>query len=128
MATTFLDLIVVLLWPLVLSAAAWAIAIYALAETDEISKVVEALTRRNEENAKRGEFSLRPSNLSANPSGDGRWFQVHFRRARYTVPNITLAKGLARQRTLLRDNDCRGDRAAVARTLRDNELSEHASP
>ena len=70
MAATFLDLIVVFLWPLVLSAAAWAIATKALAETDEITKVVEALTRRNEENAKRGEFSLRRSNLSAIASGD----------------------------------------------------------
>lgn len=48
MATTFLDLIVVLMWPLAFSAAAWAIAIRALAETDEISKVVEALTRPKE--------------------------------------------------------------------------------
>ena len=73
MATTFLDLIVVLLWPLALSAAAWVIAINALAETDEISKVVEALTRPNgaEENAKRGEVSLRRSNLSAIAGGDG---------------------------------------------------------
>ena len=73
MATTFLDLIVVLLWPLALSAAAWVIVINALAETDEISKVVEALTRPNgaEENAKRGEVSLRRSNLSAIAGGDG---------------------------------------------------------
>ena len=64
MVATFLDLIVEPLWPLVLAAAAWAIAIKALAETDEISKVVETLTRPNgvEENAKRGEVSLRRSN------------------------------------------------------------------
>ena len=66
MATTFLDLLVVLLWPLALSAAAWVIAINALADTDEISEVVEALTQPNgaDENAKRGEVSLRRSTLS----------------------------------------------------------------
>jgi hypothetical protein len=45
MPLTFLDLMVALLWPLVLSAATWAIAIHALAERDQISKVVETLTR-----------------------------------------------------------------------------------
>ena len=45
MLTAFLDLIVMLAWPLVMSAAAWAIAVYALAETDEIASVVEFLTR-----------------------------------------------------------------------------------
>lgn len=40
----FLDLIVLPFWPLALSGAAWAIAINALAEPDEISKVVETLT------------------------------------------------------------------------------------
>jgi hypothetical protein len=94
MATTFLDLIVVLLWPLALSAAAWVIAINALAETDEISKVVEALTRPNgaEENAKRGEVSLRRSNLSAIARGDGGWFQVHFRGTRHKGPTYQLRK------------------------------------
>ncbi len=94
MATTFLDLIVVLLWPLALSAAAWVIVINALAETDEISKVVEALTRPNgaEENAKRGEVSLRRSNLSAIASGDGGWFQVHFRGTRHKAPTYQLRK------------------------------------
>ena len=74
----FLDLIVVLLWPLVLSAAAWAIVINALAETDEISKVVESLDRPNglEVIAKHGNVSLRRSKLSAIASGDGGWFQV----------------------------------------------------
>ena len=64
MVTTLLDLIVVPLWPLILSAAAWAIAIKALAETDDISKVVETLTRSNgvEENAKRGEGCLGRNN------------------------------------------------------------------
>ena len=65
MAATFLDVIVMLLWPLVLSAAAWAIAISALAEADEISKVVEALIRPNgvEENANPREVSLRRRNF-----------------------------------------------------------------
>lgn len=47
MPITFLDLMVALFWPLVLSAATWAIAIHALAERDQISKVVETLTRPN---------------------------------------------------------------------------------
>jgi hypothetical protein len=56
MATTFLDLIVVLLCPRVLSAAAWIIFIKELAGTDEISEVVKSLTRTNgvEEDTKRG--------------------------------------------------------------------------
>jgi hypothetical protein len=45
MPTTFLDVIVVLFWPLALSAAVWIIAIKALVWTDEISEVVQALTR-----------------------------------------------------------------------------------
>ncbi len=90
MATTFLDLLVVLLWPLALSAAAWVIAINALADTDEISEVVEALTQPNgaDENAKREEVSLRRSNLSGISSGDRGWFQVRFGRARRTADNI----------------------------------------
>lgn len=60
MSTTLLELIVVL-WPLVLTAAAWAVATNALAETDEISKVVEALTRPKgvEDKAKPGDVPLR---------------------------------------------------------------------
>lgn len=45
MLTAFPDLIVALLWSLVLSAGAWLIAIMALADVDEISQVVAALTR-----------------------------------------------------------------------------------
>jgi len=45
MLASILDLAAVLTWPLLLSAAAWAIAICALAEPDEISKTVKALTR-----------------------------------------------------------------------------------
>ena len=96
MATTFLDLLVVLLWPLALSAAAWVIAINALADTDEISEVVEALTRPNGVDEKRKAWrlafpsehkvSLRRGNLSAIASGDGGWFQVHFRRTQHTAP------------------------------------------
>lgn len=67
MAITFLDLIAVLLWPFVFSAAVWVIAVKALAETDEISKVVEALTRPNdvEQNAKRRAVFLRDRSLGA---------------------------------------------------------------
>ncbi|MGQ0455983.1 MAG: hypothetical protein ACT4OU_02850 [Hyphomicrobium sp.] len=43
MATTFIDLTVMMLWPLVVSSAVWAIATYALAESDEIEKVVDSL-------------------------------------------------------------------------------------
>jgi hypothetical protein len=74
MATTFLDLVSVLIWPLVLSAAAWVIATNALAERDEISKVVHALTGPDEviEEAQSEAVSLRRSNVSAIASGDER--------------------------------------------------------
>lgn len=45
MLTAFPDLIVALLWSLALSVGAWLIAIMALADVDEISQVVAALTR-----------------------------------------------------------------------------------
>ncbi|MBX9683358.1 MAG: hypothetical protein K2X41_06170 [Hyphomicrobium sp.] len=61
MATAFLDLIFLFLWPLVLIAAAWGIAFNALAGKDEISEVVEALTRPSaiDDTAKLTEKSLR---------------------------------------------------------------------
>ncbi len=83
---TFVDLIVMLLWPVVLTAAAWVIAIKALAERDEISDVVGTLTRQSsvarqssltrhssvESNARRADVSPRRGNLSAIASGDDR--------------------------------------------------------
>ena len=118
MATKLLDLFVVLLWPLVLSAAAWRIVINALAETDEISKVVDALTRPNgvEENATCGEVSPRRSTLSA------------LGRTPHTAPNISRAIGRAMERKLLRGSDHRGERASVTRILRDDGLAEYPSP
>jgi hypothetical protein len=89
MAITFLDLIGALFWPLILSAAVWAIAIYALAEKDQISKVVEALTETNgiNENAGRKsafspkhDVSLPHNNSRATASSSGGWFQIQFRR------------------------------------------------
>jgi hypothetical protein len=47
MAMTFLDLVVVLICPLIVSGAAWLIAVKAPAWTDEISEVVRALTQAN---------------------------------------------------------------------------------
>ena len=75
--TTFFDLIVMLFWPVVSAAAAWAIAIYALAQKDEISEVVEALTGSNgvHEKRKAGSGFFTPQQLSAILSGD----QVGFR-------------------------------------------------
>jgi hypothetical protein len=89
MATMFFDLIIVLLWPLVLSAAAWLISINALADADEISEVVEALTQANsaDGNANRG-ISPRRSNSRAISSGDGARFQVRFGRTRRMAVNI----------------------------------------
>jgi hypothetical protein len=57
MTTTFLDLVVVLVCPLILTAGAWFIFSKVVAGTDEISDVVEALTRANgvQENIKRRE-------------------------------------------------------------------------
>ena len=130
MAASFLDLIVVLLWPLVLSAAAWVIAIKALGATDEISEVVQALTRPNgvEENAEGGEVSLRQSHLSAIASADGSWLPVHFRRTRHTAFHVSGQKGRAMKRTLLRDEERRGDRTTAVGMQRGHELSEYASP
>lgn len=129
-ATTFLDLIIVLLWPLALAAAAWVIAIKALAATDEISEVVEALTRPIGigESAERGDVSLRRGNLSPIAGGEGGWFQVHFNRMRHVALNISGASGRAMKRARLRDDDRRGDRAIVAGILRDHKISECASP
>lgn len=47
MVISFIDLLLALLWPLITSAAAWIIAARALSEADEISAVVQALTRSN---------------------------------------------------------------------------------
>lgn len=49
MASSLLDLVLMLVWPLLMSAAAWVIAIRALGEADEISAVVQALTRSKAE-------------------------------------------------------------------------------
>jgi hypothetical protein len=75
MATTLLDVIVVALWPLVFSAAVWAIAFNALAETDEITRVVQALTQPNAvtKKTKPQDVSLRRGNI------------VHKRRRRRLV-------------------------------------------
>lgn len=45
MAASFADLLLVLIWPVLFSAAVRVIAIRALSEADEISAVVQALTR-----------------------------------------------------------------------------------
>lgn len=42
--TTFLDVLANLFWPFVISAAAWAIAVFALAQPSELSKLVKSLT------------------------------------------------------------------------------------
>ena len=129
--TTFFDLIVMLFWPLVSAAAAWAIAIYALAQKDEISEVVEALTGPNGVHEKRKAWrlafpsehkvSLRRSNLSAILSRD----QVGFRfisDACGIQPNISRAKGRATKRIFLRDDDRRRDRAKARHTARPRAL------
>jgi hypothetical protein len=56
MAMTFLDLVVVLICPLIVSGAAWLIAVKAPAWRDEISEVVRALTQANgdEKKTRRG--------------------------------------------------------------------------
>ena len=48
MATTSLELIGMLLCPLILSGAAWLIAVKALTWTDEISEVVRSLTQQSD--------------------------------------------------------------------------------
>lgn len=56
MTTTFLNLVVVFLFPLVLSAAAWIVFGKATAGTNDISEVVRALTQTHDgkEGAKHG--------------------------------------------------------------------------
>jgi hypothetical protein len=88
--TTFFDLIVMLFWPLVSAAAAWAIAIYALAQKDEISEVVEALTGPNgvHEKRKAGNGFSTPQQFERNFKRRSDRFQVHFRRMRHTAQHI----------------------------------------
>jgi hypothetical protein len=99
MTATFVSLMVVVLWPLVLSATAGVLAMKALAETDELSDVVAALTqpKRDEENALRSDSSLRDRPLSAKPGHE-------------TKP--------------LRKQNRGPDRAAVRRLLREHALLE----
>ena len=70
MGATLLNIAGLLVWPLGLSAAAWFIASHALAERDEISKIVDTLTSPDrldhsdaiEDNAKCGEVASRGKN------------------------------------------------------------------
>ena len=85
--TTFFDLIVMLFWPVVSAAAAWAIAIYALSQKDEISEVVEALTGSNgvHEKRKAGSNFSTPQQLERNFKRRSGQIQVHFRRMRHST-------------------------------------------
>ena len=73
MGATLLEFVGVLLWPLALSAAAWFIAVNALAERDEISKVVNALTQPDgiDDKAKHSDASARRRNLRVIANGNG---------------------------------------------------------
>jgi hypothetical protein len=97
MATTILNLIAVLVWPLALTAAAWIIAVEALAETDEISKVVEALIPTNSIEQEPKHDAVSPgSSLGATANRNRHWIQVHFRRARHIRTNISSVEGAKR--------------------------------
>lgn len=67
-ATAFLDMMAVLIWPLLVAAAIWAIAVHAFAEADEITGIVEALTQTAR--------SERPANAA------GGWTATRSRRTR----------------------------------------------
>ncbi|CAA2139678.1 hypothetical protein [Hyphomicrobium sp. ghe19] len=66
MATTIIGLIVVLLYPLVLSAIAWIIFRAAITGRDGISEVVEALIHTNG----LGERAKRATGFSQNTNGE----------------------------------------------------------
>ncbi len=120
--TTFLDLTVMLFWPLVLLAAVWVIAIKALAERDEISDVVEALTGPDdgEEDVNLGTAVLLRRDSTEIEGGDGSWFQIHFRRTRGTAR--------ATKKTRFRNDVRRGGRVSVAGVSHGRGLSEYTSP
>lgn len=78
MAATFVDAIVMLWWPLVLSAAAWFIASKALAEKDTISQVVANLTEANGVGKIAKPVDVAPHCRASNPAANGEvdWFPV----------------------------------------------------
>lgn len=93
-ATTFLELIFVLAWPIALSAAAWVVAINALTKTDEISEVVKALTLPNdvEQTANRGRVSFSRSNVSAFAGGIETKLRDQIKRSRHSTPSYQKRK------------------------------------
>ena len=93
MGATLLNIAALLVWPLGLSAAAWFIASHALAERDEISKIVDTLTLpdRIEQIAKPVNVAPHVSASSAAATGDGGWFQVQASlRAALSVVLVTV--------------------------------------
>ncbi len=124
---SYIDLIVMLSWPLALSSAAWFIAKNALAETDEISGVVKALTRVGaaEEDVE-FEVDSPPGIPTATPVGGRGWIGLHLNRARRGARNVSRAKVRTIESTFLRHVCRRGIRAAAARILHFRELSEKA--
>lgn len=130
MEISFYDLIVMLLWPLVLSAAAYFIASNALAERDEISEVVEVLTLPNSagEIERHGSVSLRRRKVNAVVRSGRGWLRVHLRRSRRSGLYASRAKERERIGAHSLDDDRRGYGVGVAGFLRDRKLSEYASP
>ncbi len=107
MAATLVDILGVLLLPLILSAAAWVIAIKALAEKDAISKVVDTLTQPIgtrligiEATAKREDVPLRRSTSNVIASPDAGWFQMSPSRSRHSAANALPAAMPAKGRAL----------------------------
>lgn len=130
MATTFLDIIFILFWPVVLSAAAWAIAIDALAETQKNPDVVDALTRPigAQVHAKRADTTLRRRHLPETASGNNKWFKVQFSSNAHLARGLSRAKGRAKARALRSSGDRLRNRATATRRLRDNRHTETVSP
>ena len=90
MTAVFVDLIVMLVWPIVLSTAAWMIAIHALAERDEISEVVKALTQPNRIQEKLEQEVKAPlqSHGRAISRKENAGFWDHFKASQHVVPKL----------------------------------------
>jgi hypothetical protein len=86
MAAAFLNLVVAVLWPLILAAIAWGIAVKALAERDEISKVVDALTGPDSlEKAAKQQSGARNSRNSDSMKRSGDLFRAAFKLTRHSA-------------------------------------------
>ncbi len=130
MASTFLDLIYVLFWPLLLSAGAWAIAFDALGEPDKNSDVVESLFRPRgaKDSTLRAKAISAGSDSSATASSHPVFFRVRFRRPQLLARKLSMAKQRVAARKLWRADIRHSNRRSVARRQRQHERAGTLSP